>query len=277
MAAGPANPCPRCGTPTSGNFCSACGAPLGERPCASCGTTLAAGVKFCHKCGTPAAFAGVSVSSAPPPPVGAGGGYGAAVPLARTNQQVPWIVAGVLALVAITAVVYAGSRHGEAAAPAMANAGNAPAGGVVAPDISQMTPKQQFDRLMARVTTAAERGDTATVERFWPMTVGAYQNLPAADRDVDAQFSMGWLHLFASQSPQAKALADTIIAAAPNHLFAYYLRARAAKAQGDAAGAREASEAFRTHYDAEMAKKDRPEYARHRATLEKFKDAAKAP
>lgn len=243
---------------------------------------LPAGAKFCHKCGTPAGAlarggAGASASSGLPTPVAAGAGHGPAGSTARTSQQVPWIVAGILAIVAITAVVYAGSRRGEVAAPAMANAGNVGAGGTVAPDISNMTPKEQFNRLIDRVTTAAERGDTATVARFWPMTSGAYQNLPAADRDVDAQFHMGWLHLFARQYPEVKALADTIMTAAPNHLFGYYLRASVAQAQGDSAGAREASKAFRGHYDTEMAKKNRPEYAQHRAMLEKFRDATTAP
>jgi hypothetical protein len=72
-------------------------------------------------------------------------------------------------------------------------------------------------------------------------------------------------------------LADTILADAPNHLFGYYLRASVAQAQGDSAGAREARKAFRSHFDAEMAKKDRPEYGQHRVMLEKFRDAAATP
>jgi tetratricopeptide (TPR) repeat protein len=140
-----------------------------------------------------------------------------------------------------------------------------------------MTPREQFDRIIERVTTAAARGDSNTVERFWTMALGAYQNLPAADRNADAQFDMAWLHLFAAQYPQAKALADTIMAAVPNHLLGYYLRATVAKAQGDSVGAREAGKAFRAHYDAEMANKNRPEYGLHRALLEKFRDSVKTP
>ena len=285
MAAGSPIPCPRCGAPVSGKFCSGCGAPVGEHSCASCGASLAPGAKFCHKCGTPAdglaRLAGVGVPGATPRAVDPGPGYRAPmplVPLPRSgSQQVPWIVAGVLLIITIAAVMFAGSRRNDAAAPAMANAGNAFAGGVPAPDISKMTPKEQFDRLMQRTTAAAESGDTATVERFWPMTIGAYQNLPTADRGVDAEFDIGWLHLFAAQYPEAKALADTILAAAPNHLLGYFLRAKAASAQGDSAGAREARQAFAAHYKTELAKKDRPEYARHQAMLAQFRDAIKAP
>lgn len=232
------------------------------KPCPRCGTVLTAGAKFCHKCGASATV------------VAAGAGLGPAGSVPRTSQRMPWIVAGVLA---ITAVVYAGSRRGDVTAPVTGNAGNAGGGGTVAPDISQMTPKEQFDRLVDRVTAAAERGDAATLASFWPMASGAYQKLPPADRDIDARFHMGWLHLLAGQYPQATALADTIIAAAPNHLFGYYLRAGVAQAQGDSVRARAAGAAFRAHYDAEVAKPNRPEYAQHRAMLEKFRDAATAP
>ncbi len=268
MATDSAKACPRCGAPANGNFCATCGAPLGEHPCASCGAVLSAGAKFCHKCGA---------SSTLPTSTSASASHAATGITSVSGQRVPWIVAGVLAVIAITAVVYSANRRGEVTAPAMANAGNAGAGGTVAPDISNMTPKEQFSRLVDRVTAAAERGDTAMVTRFWPMASGAYQNLLAADRDADARFHMGWLHLFAAQYPEVKALADTIMAASPDHLFGYYLRASVAQAQGDLVGARAASKAFRANFAVEMARTNRPEYAQHRAMLEKFRDAASAP
>jgi Double zinc ribbon len=269
-----AQACPQCGNPASGNFCAACGAPLGVQPCWSCGAILAAGAKFCHVCGNAVGgeARGDASSAArplPKPPVAVGTTGGNPTP--GTRQPLPWIVAGLLLIVAIAAVVYAVGWHTGIPAPAMAGAGT---GGVVAPDISNMTPKEQFNRLIDRVTVAAENADTATVTRFWPMASGAYQNLPPGDRDADARFHMAWLRLFAAQYAPAKALADTIMTDAPNHLFGYYLRASVAQAQGDSVGARAARKAFRAHFDAEMARTDRPEYTQHRAMLEKFRDAA---
>lgn len=233
---------------------------MGKQACVSCGGELAPGAKFCSICGADAAA-----------------GSGAAAPRSAGpsgKQYLPWIVASVLAVVAIAAVVYATGRVQPTAVAATAS-GAPGAGG--APDISAMTPREQFDRLINRITAAAESGDTAAVTRFWPMASGAYQNLPAADRDADARFHMAWLRMFAAQYPEATALADSIIAGAPNHLFAFYLRSNIAKARGDAAKERDAAKAFRANFDAEMARKDRPEYEQHRAMLERFRDAAAKP
>ena len=40
-----------------------------------------------------------------------------------------------------------------------------------------MTPRERFDRLFNRIMQAAERGDSAQVERFTPMALGAYHQL----------------------------------------------------------------------------------------------------
>jgi len=179
--------------------------------------------------------------------------------------MVPWIIAGALTVIAISAIVYA------ARTPASTAAATEPTAGAVAPDISNMTPKEQFDRLIDRITAAAEQGDTATLARFWPMASGAYQNLPAGDRDNDARFHMGWLHVLAGQYAEASALADTILTFAPNHLLGYYLQAGVARARGDSARVRTITAAFRSHFDAEVAKTDVAEYVQHRAMLDKFK------
>jgi hypothetical protein len=188
-----------------------------------------------------------------------------------SRRSGPWLVAGLLTVVAITAVAYA-ARSPGAVAPATGSGG-----GGVAPDISNMTPKEQFDRLIDRITTAGEQGDTATLAKFWPMASGAYQNLPPGDRDNDARFHMGWLRVLAGQYAEAGALADTIMSVAPNHLLGYYLRGGIAQARGDTAGVRTVTAAFRSHFDAEIAKTDVSEYVQHRAMLDKFKQSAGKP
>lgn len=178
-------------------------------------------------------------------------------------------------MVTIAAVVYAAGRGGQPAGAALST--TADAGAAAAPDISTMSPREQFDRLINRITTAAENGDSATVARFWPMASGAYQNLPETDRDADARFHMAWLRMFAAQYPEATALADSIMTAAPKHLFGHYLRANIAKARADSAAARVASVAFLASFDSEMKRKDRPEYEQHRAMLERFRDSSAKP
>src|SRR2546423_1717293 len=50
-----------------------------------------------------------------------------------------------------------------------------------APDISQMSPRERFDRLFNRIMQAAQQGDSAQVQRFTPMALGAYAQLDSVD------------------------------------------------------------------------------------------------
>jgi len=254
-----ATPCPSCGALASGNFCEACGARLGAAFCPGCGGKLAPGAQFCGQCGQPV-----------------GGSQGAAAPESRT----PWVIASLLVFITIVGVVYAAGARNRAAAPDMANAGNETAAAATsgsamptgpAPDISQMTPREQFTRLNDRIMNAAQTGDTTTVIQFWPMAAGAYQNLADSDRDADVRYRMAELHLLIGQFPQTLALADTILAKSPGNLLGYYLRGLVAGFQGDSAAAREARRQFNQHYDAEMAK-DLPEYTRNAPMLQGFRN-----
>ena len=179
-----------------------------------------------------------------------------------------------LTLAAISMIVYAATRRDAAAPPDMANAGNAAAEGagpsIPAPDISNMTPREQFDRLYDRVMTSAQGSDTAAVIRFWPMASGAYAQLPADARDNDARFHMADLHLLIGQFPPAVALADTILAGSSNNLLAHYVKALAAEFQGDSVGARAAQSAFLGSFAREI-DKPAPEYAHHRAMLDQYR------
>ncbi len=189
-----------------------------------------------------------------------------------------WILVMALGAITIAAVVYA--TRGRAPAPSTAApTAAAAAAGITgpAPDISNMTPREQFTRLSDRVSTAAAQGDTASVAMFWPMLLGAYQNLSTADRDVDARFHMGWLYREEGQYAQASAFSDSILTMAPNNLLGLLLRYRIDEAKGDSAGAARARAAFLAHYAAEIKRTDQPGYAEHRKLLDDFRKSAALP
>ena len=197
-------------------------------------------------------------------------GQAASPPTRRGSVTGPWYLVGALAIVTIVVLLFA-FRTGPGAAAA---AGVPPDTTGTPPDLSTMTPLQQFQRLTDRVTAATEQGDTATLDRFWPMVLGAYQNLPPADRDADARFHVGWLRLHLGDTAGATALADSILAATPDDLFGYYLRATIAETTGDSAAERRARAAFDAHYTAEMAR-NRPGYTEHRTMFEQFRTTRK--
>ena len=156
------------------------------------------------------------------------------------------------------------------AAPDMANVGAA-SGGVAAagaPDISKMTPEERFDRLFNRIMEAAQRGDSAQIQRFLPMALGAYGQLDSVG--VDAQYHAAVLHLQGGDAPGALALADSILATAPGHLFGYIVRGEAARLQHDSTAQARARRDFMAHYDAEM-KSRRVEYLEHKPAIEEFR------
>lgn len=244
----PSTPCPSCGTAATGPFCSNCGAAVGPRACRRCGAPLTAAARFCHRCGEPAGKA------------------------TSPRDHTPWLVAvGLIALV-MGAIIWkvAGGGGSAAAAPDMANSGaEAPAGRP--PDISQLTPRERFDRLFNRVMGAAERNDSATVMNFTPMALGAYEQLDAVD--ADARYHAAVLHLQVGQVAPALALADTILQQTPGHLFGYLVRGTAAQIQNDPAALRRAQAGFLQHYDAEM-KANRVEYLEHKPALDEFRAQA---
>ena len=189
--------------------------------------------------------------------------------------MIAWIIAGSAALVAVAALAF---RLGSAkpTVPAMANAGNSSAASPLAsraPDISQMTPRERFDRLFDRVMGASERGDTATVSQFSPMALGAYDML---DRfDADARYHAAMIRLVIGEVDAAKALADTIQKEVPNHLFGYLIRGEAADRVNDLAALNASYRAFLNNYDAQIAA-DRIEYREHQAALDDFRTRARA-
>ncbi|MGH7499324.1 MAG: zinc ribbon domain-containing protein, partial [Gemmatimonadales bacterium] len=250
-----------CGLPATGNFCSGCGTTLAPRSCPACQARLSAQARFCHRCGHAVPLA--SPAGAQPRPAGA--------------ERTAWIVAAVLCVLLLGAIALKVMKGVAApAAPDMANAGAAGSGAPggpsgPAPDISRMTPRDRFDRLFNRIMQAADQGDTVQIQRFLPMALGAYAQLDSAD--VDARYHAAVLHLQGGDAPGAMALADTILAAVPAHLFGYVVRGEAARLQNDSAALARAQRDFLAHYDAEM-KSNRVEYQEHEPAIAEFKKEA---
>jgi hypothetical protein len=148
--------------------------------------------------------------------------------------------------------------------------GSGPAGGAP-PDISQMSPRERFDRLFNRVMQAADRGDTAQVVRFTPMALGAYGQLDSTD--ADARYHAAVLRTQVGDMAGALALADTILARDPGHLFGYIIRGTVAALQNDTTRQRQAERDFRAHFAAESAA-GRQEYQEHQPVIDEFKREA---
>jgi hypothetical protein len=185
-------------------------------------------------------------------------------------------------VVLVAAIVLKVARGAPApVAPDMANPGagssqtTGPAGAGsatgAAPDISQMSPRERFDRLFNRIMAAAEQGDSTQVERFTPMALGAYAQLDSVD--IDARYHAAVLKIQSGDLAGALALADTVQAESPGHLFGYLIRGTAAQARGDTAARARAERDFLAHYAAEMNAR-RVEYAEHRQALDEFKHQA---
>jgi hypothetical protein len=159
----------------------------------------------------------------------------------------------------------------EAAGPAPFAGGEAPMGAGLPPDISQMTPRERFDRLYNRIMRSAESGDENAVTQFAPMALQAYAQL---DRfDADARYHAAMLRMHTGDVAAAQALADTILAETPGHLLGYVLLGTVARFQKDSQALARNYQEFLKHYDAEM-KAKRPEYTEHARSIEDFHKAA---
>lgn len=244
--------CPRCGAPAAGRFCGECGAPAGGR-CEACDAPLTAGARFCHRCGR---------SQLPRIPV--------------RQERRAWAVATLVSLVAVGFVIYEMRKPSPEAAgssPPAASGTIGGAGPARGPDISGMSPRERFDRLFDRVVGAAERQQPDTVALFAPMALGAYALLEAID--IDARYHAAMVHLVVGELAQARALADTIEAEVPGHLFGAVIRGEVAEAENDLAGLQRAYSAFLGAWDREQAA-GRTEYAEHQPILEDFRTRALA-
>jgi hypothetical protein len=189
-----------------------------------------------------------------------------------TRDRVPWIVAGVAlsGMLALLLVLLIRESPARPALSDVASGAVAPADGSP-PDISNMSPRERFNRLYNRIMTAAQAGDEATVSRFTPMALMAYAQLDTID--PDARYHAALLKVHTGDVDAARALADTIMTQTPGHLFGYVIRGTVARFRKDNKGLASAYRDFLQHYDQET-KLNRPEYGEHQTSLNDFRRAA---
>ena len=172
-----------------------------------------------------------------------------------------------LALLLVLLSRGAGSQEASATATVAGSGETA----MAAPDISQLSPKERFDRLYNRVMQAAQSGDQATMSRFMPMALGAYEMLDSTD--ADARYHAALLRVHSGDVQGSRALGDSILASRPGHLLGYVVLGTTARWAKDDAARAKAYRDFLAHYDAEM-KANRREYGEHRASIEGFRREA---
>jgi len=246
--------CRGCGAEVSGPFCSACGAAQRAVSCSSCGAPIAANALFCGQCGH-------RMQGGKP-----------------TRSLLPYLLGSGLTVVLLAALFV----RERGARPDGTPASSVPGTGQVAgtpPDLSTMTPRERFDRLYNRIMTASESGDTATLSQFMPMALSAYSMLDSVD--ADARYHAAMLRLHTGDVDGAGALADTILAKEPSHLFGFVIRGTLARWERNEAALTAAYRAFMAQYDKEQAL-GRPEYRDHQVIIDQFrteaqKDAGASP
>ena len=251
MTSAQATACGACGAPGAGRFCSHCGSPRDGTACAGCGAPLALAARFCSACGRQAGAAAMSTMS---------------------RDRTPWLIAGVAlaALLAVLLIMVARDSKGAPAQPELA-AIEQPQAGEAPPDISNLSPRERFNRLYNRVMSAAQSGDEATVTRFTPMALMAYAQLDSID--ADARYHAALLKVHTGEVDAARALGDTILARDAGHLFGYVVRGTVARFRKDEKGLALAYTGFLKRYDQEI-KLARPEYSEHKTSLDDFRKAA---
>ena len=182
--------------------------------CSNCGAALNEGARFCHVCGVAVG----TVSAAP-----AAGGV----------NRLFW-VPSVISLVAVVALVAVQFGSLPASGPdddqrtVMAAPGRPP-------DISQMSPQEQADRLFDRVMRYASDGKTDSAAFFAPMAMGAIEALGPLDNH--RRYDLGLIAVVSGDAAAARAQSDTILKSRPTHLLGLILAAKAAIARGDNAAA----------------------------------------
>jgi len=141
------------------------------------------------------------------------------------------------------------------------------------PDLSQLTPRQQADRLFDRIIRAAEQENMEEIDRFRPMALAAYAMLGGLDED--ARYHVGLIHALSGETEEANAQVDSLRMNAPNHLLAEMLQYTIAQVSGDNSQLESAKSAFLENYEQEVARVT-PEYQAHREAIDAFRSAAQS-
>lgn len=134
-----------------------------------------------------------------------------------------------------------------------------------APDISQMSPEEQAQRLRDLIMGAYSRGHMDTVQMFAPMGLGAYQMLGSLT--LGQRYDLGRLAEVSGNQALAAAEADTILKLHPNHLLGLILAAEAAHSLKDDAAEHRYWDQFARGASAEQAKK-LSEYQEHATDIQ---------
>jgi hypothetical protein len=204
------------------------------RFCSNCGAALNDGARFCHVCGTAVGAAGAGAHALP--------------------SKLFWapIVVSLVAVAGLVAIQF-GSLD---SAPSGEDQIIAPR----APDISQMSPQEQANRLFDRVMRLTEEGKKDSALLFAPMAMGAIEAL--GPLNAHRRYDIGVIALASDDLAMATAQADTILKARPTHLLGLVIAARTAIARGDSTAA---AKYWQRLIAAEPAERTSalPEYAEH--------------
>ena len=227
---------------------------------------MTAGAKFCHRCGTPAGAVAPNKS-------------------ARVESALPWAVAAI-ALVALIALAV-GQRMGQRTTgttdvlegangqgtTVISAPGSEPRPAMPrAPDISNMTPAQQAERLYDRIMMEHEAGRDDAARTFLPMAVSAFERL--GPLTPDQRYDLGRVGEVGGDVELARAQSDTILAQRPTHLLGLVLGASAARMAKDERRARTLDQRLLT---AEAAERGTalPEYLLHKRDIDAAVAAAR--
>ena len=265
----PQTVCSACGAEGSGRFCANCGATLRSTSCAGCEADLSPGAHFCHRCGKQVGGRAAPLASTPADPPRQSG----------IASSLPWAVAAIalLALLAMSAGKFFNAKRGSSldapqnalpqvglddrgAPPSSEDAAGGSAPGIRGPDISALSPEERADRLFNRVMLLNSQGKSDSVLFFAPMAISAYQMISSLT--ADQRYDMGRIAEVAGALPLAKAQADTILRASPNHLLGLILAARIALLAGDTTARKNYETRFLAVEKTESARR-LPEYERH--------------
>ena len=220
-----------------------------KKACTSCGASLSATAQFCHACGTQQG-------------------------LERKTVPLPVLVLVGFAIVVVVAIVAYNAGRSASLGPGSVPAGSAmgsSAGGP--PDISNMSPREQADRLFEVVMTAHEQGDFGRVDQFATMALQAYGML--GPLDADAHYHVGLMSAITGDASEARARIDSMRSAVPNHLLATMLSATVAQMESDSAAVSAAERKFMQDYEAEIGT-SRVEYQMHERAITNFKARVEA-
>ena len=194
-----------------------------------------------------------------------------AAPATMPRERTPWLIAGVALAVSLALLLVMVARNSRGAASQQGVASTEQPQAEAPPDISNLSPRERFNRLYNRVMTAAQSGDEATVTRFTPMALMAYAQLDSVD--ADARYHAALLKVHTGEVEAARALGDTILTRDPEHLFGFVIRGTVARFRKDEKELARAYAGFLERYDKET-RLARPEYSEHKTSLDDFRKAA---